>query len=118
MGDFDGFHWSQVSAQSWWSLAYLIGPGAIITMSAYIWLLSNAPISLVSTYAFVNPVVAVFLGAVISNEKITAGTLVGGAIIVTSVAIVVWSQAQDAKRKGLPVLEEEPIAPAEAAQPA
>lgn len=116
MGDYTGFHLSQVSGQSWWSLAYLIGPGAILAMSAYVWLLGNAPISLVSTYAFVNPVVAVFLGAVISDEKITGGTLIGGAVIVISVAVVVWAQAQDAKRRAIAV--EDLIAPAEAPQPA
>ena len=56
---------------------------------AYAWLLQNAPISKVATYAYVNPVVAIVLGWLILDEVITPITLVGAAIIVVSVALVV-----------------------------
>jgi len=65
-----------------------------VALSAYVWLLGNAPLSTVATYSFVNPVVAVALGALISDEKITMGTVIGGAIIVVAVAVVVRSQAK------------------------
>ena len=56
---------------------------------AYVWLLVNAPISLVATYAYVNPVVAVFLGWLILDEPITRAVVTGGAVIVAAVAIVI-----------------------------
>jgi drug/metabolite transporter (DMT)-like permease len=80
------------SASSWAALGYLVLFGSILAYSAYVWLLQNAPISLVSTYAYVNPVVAVFLGALILGEAITAGILAGGAIVVVGVALVVRSE--------------------------
>ena len=63
--------------------------GSLVAYTSYTWLLRNAPIQLVSTYAYVNPVVAVILGAVILNEAISGGTLIGTAVIVASVAVIV-----------------------------
>lgn len=77
------------SATTWLAWTYLVLIGSAVAFSAYVWLLSNAPISLVSTYAFVNPVVAVVLGALILDEKITAAVVVGGGVIVVAVAIVI-----------------------------
>lgn len=68
---------------------YLVVFGSMIAFSAYVWLLGNAPIGLVATYAYVNPVVAVLLGALILDEPITHAVLIGGAVIVASVAIVI-----------------------------
>ena len=58
------------------------------------WVLSVAPISLVATYAYVNPVVAVFLGWLILSESVTWAILVGGAIVVGAVAVVVSAERQ------------------------
>jgi len=80
------------SGSSWLALGYLVVFGSIVAYSAYVWLLQNAPISLVSTYAYVNPVVAVFLGALILNEPITAAIIAGGAIVVLGVALVVQAE--------------------------
>jgi drug/metabolite transporter (DMT)-like permease len=77
------------STRSVVALAYLIVFGSWLAYSAYAWLLQNAPISKVSTYAYVNPVVAIVLGYVVLDELITPITLVGAAIIVVSVALVV-----------------------------
>jgi drug/metabolite transporter (DMT)-like permease len=71
---------------------YLALFGSILAFTAYVWLLQNAPISRVSTYAYVNPVVAVALGAIILGEPITPITLLGGAIIVIAVALVIRSE--------------------------
>ena len=71
------------------ALLYLIVFGSWLAFTAYAWLLQNAPISKVSTYAYVNPVVAILLGWAILDEVITPITLVGAAIIVVSVALVV-----------------------------
>ena len=75
------------------ALAYLIVFGSWLAYTAYAWLLQNAPISKVSTYAYVNPVVAIALGWLILDEGITATTLIGAGIIVASVALVVRAEA-------------------------
>ena len=70
-----------ISGRSWLALAYLVLMGSVVAFSAYVWLLHHAPISLVATYAYVNPVIAVLLGALILNEPITAAVVAGGAVI-------------------------------------
>jgi drug/metabolite transporter (DMT)-like permease len=77
------------SVRSVLALCYLIVFGSWVAFTAYAWLLQNAPISRVSTYAYVNPVVAIVLGWLILDEVITPVTIVGAAIIVVSVALVV-----------------------------
>ena len=69
-------------------LAYLIAFGSLVGYTAYAWLLQVAPVSLVSTYAYVNPLVAVLLGAVFLGEAISARVLVGGGIIAVAVALL------------------------------
>ena len=77
-----------VSRESWLGLTYLIGFGSMVGYTAYVWLLRHAPLSLVSTYAYVNPVVAVLLGWLIAGEPLTARTLLAAAIIVGSVVVI------------------------------
>mgnify|MGYP000692566804 FL=1 len=77
------------SVRSWGGWIYLVTVGSLIGYTVYTWLLENAPITLVSTYAYVNPIVAVALGIVIFNESLTVNILVGGFIVIVSVAIVV-----------------------------
>jgi drug/metabolite transporter (DMT)-like permease len=87
-GELDGFHPSAISLESWLGLAYLVVAGSLVAYTAYMWLLRAAPTSLVGTYAYVNPVVAVLLGTVVLGEPLTWRTLVGGAIILASVALI------------------------------
>ena len=87
------------SARSWGGWIYLVTVGSLIGYTVYTWLLENAPITLVSTYAYVNPVVAVALGIVIFNETLTTNILVGGFIVIVSVAIVV--AVESAKKQTL-----------------
>lgn len=77
------------SSRSWSGWFYLVTVGSLIGYTVYTWLLENAPITLVSTYAYVNPIVAVALGIVIFNETLTPNILIGGFIVIVSVAIVV-----------------------------
>jgi drug/metabolite transporter (DMT)-like permease len=77
------------SVRSVVALSYLIVFGSWLAFTAYAWLLQNAAISRVATYAYVNPVVAIVLGYLVLDEVITPLTLVGAAIIVVSVALVV-----------------------------
>ena len=87
------------SARSWGGWIYLVTVGSLIGYTVYTWLLENAPITLVSTYAYVNPVVAVALGIVIFKETLTTNILVGGFIVIVSVAIVV--AVESAKKQTL-----------------
>ena len=80
---------SSYDGRTWVAWAYLVVFGSMVAFTAYVWLLSHAPISLVATYAYVNPVVAVLLGALILDEPVTGAVLVGGLVIVLAVAIVI-----------------------------
>jgi drug/metabolite transporter (DMT)-like permease len=91
-GEVRNVHPSQFSTGSWVGLAYLIVFGSWIAFTAYIWLLRVAPTSLVSTYAYVNPVVAVLLGWAFLSERITGRTLLGGAVIVLGVALIITAR--------------------------
>jgi drug/metabolite transporter (DMT)-like permease len=84
-------HLEQVSTNSWWAWAYLI-VASIAGYTAYTWLLGHAPLSLTSTYAYVNPVVAVLLGFLIIGEAITADVIVGLTVVVGGVALVVTGE--------------------------
>ena len=80
------------SAASWAALGYLVVAGSLVAFTAYVWLLHHAPISLVATYAYVNPAVAVVLGALILAEPVTPAVLAGGAVIIVGVALVVSTE--------------------------
>jgi drug/metabolite transporter (DMT)-like permease len=79
----------QFSARSLVAFAYLVGVGSVLAYTAFVWLLQNAPVSLVATYAYVNPAVAVVLGWLVLSEEITVTMLAGALVIVASVAFVV-----------------------------
>ncbi|MCW3813878.1 EamA family transporter [Micromonospora sp. DR5-3] len=91
-GELHGFSPAQVTGRSWAALAYLMVAGSLVAFTAYVWLLHHAPISLVATYAYVNPVVAVALGALFAAEPVTTQVLLGGAVIVVGVAVVVSTE--------------------------
>ena len=87
-GEWAGLNLSAVSTASLLGLVYLILFGSLVGFVSYTWLLRQAPLSLVSTYAYVNPVVAVFLGAWIGSEMINARIIVSALIIIGSVAVI------------------------------
>ncbi|MFC5822367.1 EamA family transporter [Nonomuraea insulae] len=91
-----------VSGRSWAALTYLVLVGSLVGFTAYTWLLGNAPISLVSTYAYVNPIVAVLLGVLVVNEHVTAQIVVGGLIILVGVALVVSIERRAKSRALVP----------------
>jgi drug/metabolite transporter (DMT)-like permease len=90
-GDLSRATWAPRSLAA---VAYLVVCGSWIGYTAYIWLLGHVPTSKVSTYAYVNPVVAVFLGWLILHEPITAYILAGSAIVVASVALVTSAEVK------------------------
>ena len=87
-GEFSRFDLAQVSLNSIFGVSYLIVFGSLIGFTAYSWLLKNAQPALVSTYAYVNPIVAVFLGWLIAGESFTGQMLIGATVIVGSVVLI------------------------------
>ena len=98
-GELRGFSLGDVTMRSWWGLLYLITFGSLVGFVSYGWLLHNAPISLVSTYAYVNPVVAVFLGWLFANEELNARIGVAAAIIVGAVILINWARQASARKE-------------------
>ena len=87
-GEFDGWNPAEVSSRSLIGLVYLITIGSIVGFGSYIWLLQNAPISLVATYAYVNPIVAVILGFFFANEALEPRIWLATAIIIGAVMFI------------------------------
>lgn len=102
-GELSELELSSVSAESLGGLAYMIVFASLVGFSAYVWLLRVAPTSLVSTYAYANPVVAVLLGWAVLGEAITPRVLLAGAAIVAAVALIVsaGSSREAAPSRGL-----------------
>jgi len=80
---------SSFSTASLAAMAYLVVFGSLVAFSAYTWLLQHTSVSVVSTYAYVNPVVAVLLGAVVLNEIVRPSMLIGATIVLAAVAFIV-----------------------------
>lgn len=87
-GELNGFDWSGVSTGAWLSVFYLVFFGSIAGFSAYVWLLKVRPAMQVSTYAYVNPVVAVLLAVIFANEKISFIQILGLITILGSVLLI------------------------------
>jgi drug/metabolite transporter (DMT)-like permease len=84
------FDVTQVSWVSALALLYLIVFGSLLTFNCYLWLLTRVPATKVTTYALVNPVVAMFLGAMVLNERLTTLALIAAALVLLGVALVLF----------------------------
>lgn len=96
---------SDLGPRAWGALAYLVIVGSVIGFTAYAWLLAHAPISLVATHTYVNPVVAVFLGWLVRDEPVTLPILLGGGIVVVAVMVIISGERQPTKpsrRRNMP----------------
>ena len=87
----------QFSTESLLSLGYLILFGSVLAYTAYTWVLIHASVSRVSTYAYINPVVAVFLGWLLLRETVDLTMIIGAAVIIVSVWMVIRTEARKAK---------------------
>jgi drug/metabolite transporter (DMT)-like permease len=96
-GEAKHFHPEKISALSLGAFAYLVLIGAVVGYTAYFWLLRNCEPAKVATYAYVNPIVAVLLGAVFAHEIVTLRTLVAAALIIGSVALIITVQQLKSK---------------------
>jgi drug/metabolite transporter (DMT)-like permease len=90
--EWEAFTIQSVTTSAWYALVYLIVMGSIAGFSAYIWLLRVRPAAQVSTYGYVNPVVAVLLGVFLANERVSSMQIFGLAIILTSVMLINLNQ--------------------------
>jgi drug/metabolite transporter (DMT)-like permease len=93
-----GLDLSAISVRSILGISYLITFGSLVGFTSYNWLLSHASPARVSTYAYVNPVVAVFLGWAVAHEKVTLRTLAAAALVVAAVALIITHRARPAAR--------------------
>ncbi len=93
-GEASAFRLDAVSPESLAAFAYLTVIGSLVAFTAYVWLLRVAPLPLIATYAYVNPIVAVFLGAIVLQEPITPRTLVAGAVIIFAVALIITARGR------------------------
>jgi drug/metabolite transporter (DMT)-like permease len=109
-GEFSHLDLGLVSGRSWLALLYLIGPGSLLAMTCYMVALRRLPTAAVSTYAYVNPVVAVALGALLLGERLTLITLLGGAVVLLCVALLLASRPAEAnpRHKGQHAQRREP----------
>ncbi len=86
-----------VSAVSWFGIGYLVLVGALVGYTTYAWLLTVAPLGRISTYAYINPVVAVLLGSLVLGEALTPRTVVASVVIVVAVALIVTARGREGR---------------------
>jgi drug/metabolite transporter (DMT)-like permease len=91
-GEWSRLDLAAISTRSWLGLIYLIVFGAWVGFASYTWLLRVAPTMLVSTYAYINPLVAIFLGSMLAGEELTPRVLMAAAIIIGSVVLITMTQ--------------------------
>lgn len=101
-GEFGRFNPAAVSGTSILAMSYLILVGSFIGFSAYLWLLRNVEPTRVPTYAYVNPIVAVFLGWLVLGEKLASELLAGSALVVIGIALIVTFRSRAAQTPALP----------------
>jgi drug/metabolite transporter (DMT)-like permease len=97
---------AQFSTSSLLALGYLVVFGSLVAFSAYTWLLNHAPVSTVATYAYVNPVVAVALGALFLREPITLRTIVASVLIIGAVVAMVSGRPREELEAPVPTHRE------------
>ena len=103
LGEGSRVHPGAVSSASLAAVAFLIVFGSLVAFTAYAWLLNNAPTNLLSTYAYVNPAVAVFLGWALIGEHVGSKEIAAGIVILSSIALLVFGR--DARTVAEPTAE-------------
>jgi drug/metabolite transporter (DMT)-like permease len=89
-----------VSPTAWWAWAYMAVVVSLGAFSAYAYALASLPVSTVATYAYVNPVIAVFLGVLVAGERFSPIQLAGGAVVLVAVVLVIAAERGSRKRRG------------------
>jgi drug/metabolite transporter (DMT)-like permease len=114
-GEFGGVDPGAISSASAAAFVYLVFVGSIVGFSAYVWLLRNGPLPIVATYAYVNPVVAVALGAVVLGEPLSPRTVAAAGVIIAGVALVITARSRIQAAVAAPAEEALPEVAAETA---
>jgi hypothetical protein len=91
-GELNGFQWSDVAPEAWWAWGYLIVAGSLLGYTSFIWLMKHSSPTLASTYGYVNPIVAVFLGWWFLGEPVGPRIALASCTIIAGVAMVSWSK--------------------------
>ena len=107
-GEWGRLEIAEISARSLWGLGYLVVFGSLVGFAAYTWLLRNAPTPLVSTYAYVNPLIAIVVGYFLAQEPLTTRTLIAAALIIGSVMLI--TTARSRPRQVSPAPDPQPAA--------
>jgi drug/metabolite transporter (DMT)-like permease len=115
LGDLDI---AAITGRSAFAVVYLIVLGSLIAFTVYGWMLRVAPLPFVATYAYVNPIIAVILGAIILSEPLDVRTVVAGAVIVAAVALIVTARGRMAAPRAAQAGSTGPAAPASSPTPA
>lgn len=112
-GDFARLELTAISGESWTAFAYLIVAGSLVGFSTFVWLMKNVQPALAATFAYVNPIVAVFLGWWLLDESVTSRTFGAASIIITSVIIITVQK----NRRTLAVPPRQAVAVADGTKP-
>jgi drug/metabolite transporter (DMT)-like permease len=86
-----GINISSIPANSWWAIGYLVIIGSVLTFIAYIYMIQRLPAEISSIYAYINPIVAILLGAILFGEPLTIAIGVGGAVTISGLYLVNYS---------------------------
>jgi drug/metabolite transporter (DMT)-like permease len=100
-GEVAAFRPAAVTSDSVVATAYLTVVGSLVAFTAFAWVIRHAPLPLVTTYAFVNPVIAVFLGSLLLHEAVGPVQLVAGGVIVVGVALIILARGRMASHAGV-----------------
>ncbi|MDR3765320.1 MAG: EamA family transporter [Acidobacteriota bacterium] len=104
-------HHTTWQAGSLWAIGYLIVAGSLVGFTAYVWLLKNVPLAKVTTYAYVNPIVAVILGVLLHGEKLDGYMVAGAVVVILSVVLVTGAKVRHQESEE-DAVELEPLEPA------
>jgi drug/metabolite transporter (DMT)-like permease len=110
-GEFVGFDPSTVTQSSWLAFLYLTTVGSVIGYTTFVWLIRVAPLPKVATYAYVNPVVAFILAAILLGEELSPRTVIAAAVIVAAVALIITARGRETE----PTVQKADIAAADEA---
>ena len=92
LGEWSGFTWAQVAPEAWWAWTYLVLAGSLVGYTSFVWLMKHASPTLVSTYGYINPMIAVLLGWWVLGEQVGPRMLIASATIIAGVVMISWSK--------------------------
>ncbi|MCY3007667.1 MAG: EamA family transporter [Planctomycetota bacterium] len=92
LGEWSGFTWGQIAPEAWWAWAYLVLAGSLVGYTSFVWLMKHASPTLVSTYGYINPMIAVFLGWWVLGEQVGPRMLIASTTIIAGVVLISWSK--------------------------